>query len=297
METLHKKKKFRPFMILTHAVFIFLSLSATVPLVLLVILSFSDPTSFLERGYSFTPVKWSLYAYEYLMKSGKVIASSYKVTIFVTIVGTAVGLIVTAMLSYVLTRRDYKFQRPVSFLVFFAMLFNAGMIPNYILMTQYYHLKDNVLALILPSLVSCWNVILLRTFFYDTPGEVIEAATIDGANEFRIFRSVMLPMAKPALATMALLMTLGYWNQWQSSMLYISKAKDQMLQYYLYRLLKEAELLRSEIQYTQAFNPDDVISDSIKFASAVVVFGPMLMVFPFFQKYFVRGISSGAVKG
>ena len=218
-------------------------------------------------------------------------------TIFVTAVGTAVGLIVTAMLSYVLTRRDYKFQRPVSFLVFFAMLFNAGMIPNYILMTQYYHLKDNVLALILPSLVSCWNVILLRTFFYDTPGEVIEAATIDGANEFRIFRSVMLPMAKPALATMALLMTLGYWNQWQSSMLYITKAKDQMLQYYLYRLLKEAELLRSEMQYTQSFNPNDVISDSIKFASAVVVFGPMLIVFPFFQKYFVRGISSGAVKG
>ncbi len=291
-----KKKKLDITVMFSHLIFIVLCLLTTLPLILLVVLSFTDPVSVLEKGYSFYPVKLTLEAYEFVFKPGNTLLSSYKVTIFITIVGTLLGVVLTSMLSYVLSRKDYKFRTGISFFVFFAIVFHAGLIPQYILATQVYGLKNNILILILPNLVNCWYVILLRTFFQDIPNEVIEAAIIDGADEFTIYKDVVLPMAKPAMATVALLLMLSFWNEWRGSMIYMTDANKQTLQYYLYRLVQDAEALSKELA-TLGIAADSVPTDAAKYAAAVVVMGPTLMVFPFFQKYFVRGISNGSVKG
>lgn len=281
----------------SHLIFAFLCLSTIIPLILLLVLSLTSPVSIVEKGFSFFPLESTLDAYKFVFKPNNTIFDSYLVTIFITVVGTILGTILTSMLAYVLSRKDYKFRSLVSFYVFFCIVFHAGLIPGYILTTNVYHLKDNIWVLILPSLVNCWYVILLRTFFQDIPEEIVEAAIVDGADEFRIYKDVVLPMAKPAMATIALLLMLGYWNEWRGSMLYMSKSSEQSLQYYLYRLIKDAEVLRSEMSQLGIGDANAIPTDSVKFAAAAVVMGPTLAIFPFFQKYFVRGISSGAVKG
>lgn len=292
-----KKGKIDWFVFSSHLVFIFLCCLTVIPLILLLVLSVTDTVSIVEKGFSYFPIATTLEAYKLVFNPNNTIFSSYMVTTFITVVGTIGGTVLTSMLAYVLSRKDYKFRTIVSFYVFFCIVFHAGLIPGYILTTNTYHLKDNIWVLILPNLVNCWYVILLRTFFQDIPEEVVEAGIIDGADEFRIYKDLVLPMAKPAMATIALLLMLSFWNEWRGSMLYMSKSNQQSLQYYLYRLIKESELLRTELSQMGIGDSNAVPTDSVKFAAAAVVMGPTLAVFPFFQKYFVRGISSGAVKG
>lgn len=297
MITAVNKQKFRPGILLTHGVFILLALSCIVPMLLVVILSVSDTKSIIERGYSLFPSMFSSDAFRYIFKSPKLILDSYATTLFVTIVGTGVGLILTAMIAYSLSRKDFRLAGIIGFLVFFSMLFNAGMIPSYIIFTKYYLLKDTYWILILPGLVSSWNIILLRTFFFDLPQEVLESASIDGCSELRIFWQIVLPISKPALATIGLMMTLGFWNEWTRSMIYIDTESKYMLQYLLYKILRNAEEMMKDSQVGMSLGMAEFPSDSAKMAMAVVAAGPMMFVFPFFQKYFVRGITSGAVKG
>ncbi len=293
MNKLNKKDNF--FRSAVHVIFAIAALSCIVPMILLVIISFSSKNSVVEVGYSFFPTSLSTEAYDYLFKHPKAIVDSYGVTLLVTVVGTTLSLLFTSMLSFVLSRPDYRYARQMGFIVFFAMLFHAGLIPTYILYTNYYGLKDSIWVLILPGVISTWNVILLRTFFFDTPLEVLEAATIDGGSEFTLYWRIMMPMSTPALATIGLVTALGFWNQWQTSMIYIDTQSKYMLQYLLYKILKQAEILREEAM--MGMTTEEFPSDTIKMAMAVIAAGPMMFVFPFFQKYFVRGIASGAVKG
>ncbi len=279
----------------SHAVFILLCFLTVIPLIFLLIISLTAETSILDTGYTFFPAEWTTEAYNYIFRPGNTIGASYVTTLFITVVGTVCSVVVTSMLAYVLSR-TYRFKRLLSYYVFIPMLFGAGIIPTYILYTQTYHLKNNILVLILPFLVSSWNAILLRTFFQDVAGEVIEAAIIDGAGEFTIFYRVVAPMAKPAIATIALLTMLSFWNQWSPSMVYMTKANLQTLQYYLYRLIQDASLLKTEMD-AMGMGTQSIPSEAVKYAAAIVVMGPTLLVFPFFQKYFVRGISAGSVKG
>lgn len=290
-------KKFKLSNLFIHLTFEILALSCIVPLILVVVVSFSDRLSIVNRGYTLFPQAWSLDAYKYIFKSPELIAKSYMTTIFVTIVGTSIGLIFTAMIAYALSRKDYKLAGFISFLVFFSMLFNAGMIPNYIIFTKYYHLKDSYLILILPGLVSGWNIILMRTFFYDISTEVLESASIDGSSELRTFWQIAMPMSKPALGTIGLVMALGYWNDWARSLLYIDTDGKMMLQFLLYKILRNAEIMLGDQQIGTTVGEYNIPTDTAKMAMAVIAAGPMMFVFPFFQKYFVRGLSSGAVKG
>lgn len=282
---------------IAHIVFTLLALTCVIPMLLVVIISVSDSKSIVEHGYSLFPSIFSSAAYRFIFQSPKLILTSYGTTLLVTIVGTVVGLILTAMISYALSRKEYKFAGVIGFLVFFSMLFSAGLIPSYIVFTKYYMLKDTYWILILPGLVSAWNIILLRTFFFDLPEEVLESASIDGCSEMRIFWQIVLPMSKPALATIGLMMTLGYWNEWTRSMIFIDTESKYMLQFLLYKILVNADIMMKDAQNGLSLGAQDFPTDSAKMAMAVIAAGPMMFVFPFFQKYFVRGITAGAVKG
>lgn len=292
-----KSKKMDVLGTVSHVVFILLCMLTVLPLILVVVLSFTDITSVAEKGYSYFPIKTTLAAYEFIFQPGNTIFDSYKVTIFSTAVGTICGIVLTSMIAYSLSRKNYKFRAAISFYIFFTTIFNAGLIPTYITVTNTYHLRDSIWVLILPNMINCWHVILLRTFFRDVPDELVEAATIDGASEFQIFKDIFVPVAKGSIATVTLLLMLSFWNDWRTSMIYISSPSKQSLQYYLYRLITDAELLSQELLNTGVGDAKSIPTDAAKFAAAVVVMGPTIAVFPFFQKYFVRGITNGAVKG
>jgi putative aldouronate transport system permease protein len=279
-----------------NLLFIILSLSCLLPLFLVVIISFTDLSSITSRGFSFFPEKWSLVSYVHIFKHPKLILDSYITTIIVTAVGTSGGIVISSMMAYSLSRKDFKWAGVFGFLVFFTMIFNAGLIPSYIINTRYYGLTDNILVLIIPAMIGGWNIILLRTFFFDLPYEIYEAAFIDGCSETRTFWQIVLPMSKPALATIGLFMLLNYWNSWFNSMIYMRTESNYMLQYLLYKILKESEQMLRDMQ-SGLGAAETMPVETVKFAMAVLVAGPILMIFPFFQKYFVKGISVGAVKG
>lgn len=292
-----KKRKIEPATVIAHIVFIFLAICCILPMLLVLVISFSSSKSITEIGYTFFPMEWDLGAYQFIFKDPSALINSYLVTIFNTVVGSSLGLILSSMMAYALSRRVYRYRTVFSFIVFFTMIFNAGMIPQYYVYTNWYGLRDSLWAVILPGLVGGWNVVLLRTFFYDLPTEVLESGVVDGCSEFGLFWRIAMPMMKPALATVGLMMVLGYWNEWNRTMIYIDSSSKFDLQYMLYRLLKNAQELMKDIQAGVGVGGIDFVSDTVKMAMAILAAGPMMFVFPFFQKYFVRGISSGAVKG
>ncbi len=225
--------------------------------------------------------------------------NSYGVTILVTVATTVLGVLFMAMIAYPLSRRNCKFRRFLSFYIFFTMLFSGGLVPGYILTTQYLHLKDNILVMIVPSLVNAFHVIMIRTFFQRLPDSLFESAKIDGASEFRIFFSIAMPLSVPVLASVAFFTAMGKWSDWYTAMLYINKEELVPLQYLLYRIQNNLQVLLSAMTNVTGItiNPRDLPGNNLIMAMAVVATGPMLFVFPFFQKYFVQGLTMGAVKG
>ena len=214
-------------------------------------------------------------------------------TVFVTAVGTAGGLLISSLLAYALSRQDYKFRGPLSFFVFFTLLFNGGMVPFYIVVTRYLGLKDNILALILPYMVTAWYVLILRTSFAQLPKDLLDAGRIDGAGEWRIFFQIVVPLSKPVLATIGLFFILRYWNDWFLALLFIDSGALYPLQYLLYVLMTNITFLASNPQTTGIAIP----VQSARMAMAVLAFGPALFAFLLLQKYFVRGITIGGLKG
>ena len=274
------------------------ALFCVVPLVYIVSASFSSKAALTEYGYTLIPKEFDLAAYEYVLKSPKQILTAYGVTIFVTVVGTVISLLFTSMLGYVMSRKDFKYHRILSFLVLFTLLFNGGMVPTYITINNFYKLGDKIWAQLLPYIIVPWHVFLMRGFFNNVPMSLIEAARMDGAGEIRTFFRIVVPISKPAFATVGLFTAFTYWNDWYLSLMYINEANLQSLQYYLYRIMNNINFMTSSMMSAQVtIDMSKIPSESARMALCVIAAGPMLLIFPFFQKYFVKGISIGAVKG
>jgi putative aldouronate transport system permease protein len=270
------------------------------PFVLIALSSISSTKSLVNQGYSFFPESWSLDSYIYMVAQGKVILRSYGVSLFVTTVGTIISLIITPMLAYPLSRKDFKLRNLFTFLVFFSMLFNGGVVPSYLMWTKMFALKNTIWALIIPTyLMNGFNVFLVKNYFErNVPKDLIEAAQIDGANELTIFSKVMIPLSTPVIATVGMFTGLAYWNDWINGLYYINDPSLYGIQQLLIRILSNIAFLRSGAAASVVGNI--VISlpgDSIRMALAVIGILPILIIFPLLQKYFIRGIVIGAVKG
>jgi len=280
-----------------HAALIVITVLFLVPLMVVVSASFTDEIALTRNGYGLLPSQFSLNAYTYILVDPSQILRSYGVTATVTAIGTVLGLIVMSLLAYVLARQDFTWRRPVSFYVFFTMLFNGGLVPTYILVTQVLKLRDTLWVLILPYLVVPWFVFLLRTYFLTLPKEFIESAKIDGASEFRIYLNVILPLSTPAIATVGLFCILMFWNDWWLALLYINEPKLYPLQYLLYAILRNAEFLSANSNASAMLGSVQVPLQTTRMAMAVVAMGPIAIAFVALQRYFVRGITLGGVKG
>ena len=276
-----------------HAVLTVVGLTCLIPLVLVVSISLSDELRLAKEGYKLLPVGFTTFAYEYILQQPGQILRSYGVTAFVTAFGTIAGLLVCSLLAWPLARKDFRLRGPLSFYVFFTLLFNGGMVPFYILVTRYLGLKDNIFVLILPYMVTAWYVLIIRTSFAQLPTELLDAARIDGAGEWRVFFQIVVPLSKPVLATIGLFFVLRYWNDWFLALLFIDDSSMYPLQYLLYVLMANINFMAANPQTTGMPIP----TLSARMAMAVLAFGPALFSFLLLQKYFVRGITIGGLKG
>lgn len=276
-----------------HAVLTLIGLTCLIPLVLVLSISLSDEIALAKEGYKLLPVGFTTFAYEYILQQPGQILRSYGVTAFVTAFGTIAGLLVCSLLAWPLARKDFSLRGPLSFYVFFTLLFNGGMVPFYILVTRYLGLKDNIFVLILPYMVTAWYVLIIRTSFSQLPTELLDAARIDGAGEWRIFFQIVVPLSKPVLATIGLFFVLRYWNDWFLALLFIDDSAMYPLQYLLYVLMANINIMAANPQTTGMPIP----TLSARMAMAVLAFGPALFTFLLLQKYFVRGITIGGLKG
>lgn len=286
------------FLFIAHLVVIIIAIICMFPFWMVVIGSFTSENAIYQYGYGIWPREFSLSAYKLAFSDPSAILKAYGVSIFVTFTGTILSLFITSMGGYVLQRRDFKCRNYLTMFIFFTVLFNGGLVPWYILMTRYLNLKDNLLALILPMLVNVFYLIVMKNFMRSIPFELIESAKIDGAGEFYIFIKIVLPLAKPALASIGLFTALNYWNDWRNGMFFIQNADLTPLQYYLYKLLSSLQFLKSAAAGQISTNSNMKFpSESFKLAMTVVATGPMCLLYPMVQKYFVKGITIGAVKG
>ncbi|PYI51968.1 sugar ABC transporter permease [Paenibacillus flagellatus] len=271
-----------------------------VPFAMVVIISLSDEQSILHNGFQLIPDKITFLSYQYFLKTPDTILRAYGVTITVSIVGTLLSLVLTSTMGYTLSRKDYALHRVTSFYVFFTMLFSGGLVPFYILMTQVLHLKDTIWALIVPGLLSPFYVLIMKGFMAKIPIEIIESAKMEGAGEWRIYVQLILPLSKPSLATLGLFIMFNYWNEWFNALLFINDEKLVPLQLLLVRALSSLDIITSRPEFLTAGVSLDMAAfpkTSAKFAVAVLSAGPMLLVFPFFQRFFVKGLTIGAIKG
>ena len=289
-------KKIFKFETLCHLLILVFVVLCIVPFVMVVSVSFSSEESILEFGYSLIPHVFSTKAYEVLFETGGTILQSYKVTIFITVVGTVLTLLIGSMFAYVISRREFRLAKPLSMFIYFTMLFSGGLVPSYMLISKYLHLSNTVWAVILPACVGQWNIFLLKSFFKSVPDEIIEAARIDGVNEYKIFFSIVVPLAKGGMATVGMFIVLAYWNDWYNAMLYFTDPKLYTLQYLLQCIMQRIDFMQTASKSGVILN-ETLPSETLRMATCVIAAGPMIFVFAFFQKYLVKGITVGAVKG
>ncbi|KRF04153.1 sugar ABC transporter permease [Paenibacillus sp. Soil766] len=284
-----------------HTVMILFSLTCLLPFALLVMSSITDETTILQNGYSFFPKQFSLTAYQYLWEQSSLIFNAYGITILITIVGTVASLAITSMLAYPLSRRDLPGGTFFAFVLFFTLLFNGGLVPTYLIYTQLLDMKNTLWALIIPGLLmNGFNVLLMRTFFMTTiPVPVLESASIDGATEFKMYYKIVLPLSLPILATVGLFQGLAYWNDWNNGLIYVTNPKLFSLQNVLNRIMSDIQFLASngELSASAGAKVAQLPSETFRMAIAVIAVIPILIAYPFFQKYFVKGMTIGAVKG
>ena len=271
------------------------------PIWLTIVSAFTDEKWLTVNGFSFWPGEWSMVGMNSVLRYGKQFAVSYGVTIFVTVVGTFLGLFIMSMYAYSISLREFYLSKFLSVFLIIPMLFNGGQLSGYIIFTQNYHLKDSLLLLILPLCVTTMNVIILRTYIANSiPNELMEAAKIDGAGEYRTFFQITLPLLKPSLAAVGFMMATAYWNDWQNALLYIDSANKKPLQLLLINIQKSIEMLlnnKSLPAQVLAALGGSVPQYSATMSTVLVVVGPIIIAYPFFQKYFVKGLTVGSVKG
>ena len=296
-----KKEKFGIGQLILAIVLFIYTLFCFLPVALVFVAAFTDEATINKNGFSLFPEKWSLNGVNAVFKYGKQLATSYGVTIFVTVAGTLLGLLIMSMFAYSISRKDFRLSKFLSVYLLIPMLFNGGQLSGYIIFTGYYHLKDSLLLLILPLCVSTMNVIILRTYIANSiPGELMEAAKIDGAGEYRTFFQITLPLLKPSLAAVGFMMATAYWNDWQNAMLYITTDKKKPLQLLLVNIQKSIEFLLNNNNVPAAARAamgGTIPQYSSTMATVIVVIGPIMVAYPFFQKYFIKGLTVGSVKG
>lgn len=287
--------------ILLHTIAIVYSIACIIPFIIVLSASFTHPLELSQKGYSIWPDQIDLNAYKTIFKHPETIIRSYGVTIFVTFTTVFFGLLFMSMAAFALARNNCSFRRNLSFFFYFTMLFSGGLVPTYIWITQYLKLQDTYWVMIIPSLINVFHIFMMRTFFQKLSPSLYESAKIDGATEFHIYFRIALPLSLPVLATVAFFNTLGKWNDWTTGLYYLNESKLYPLQYLLYQIQKNIQTLLTAMNYTTTgmggIAIGDVPGENLLMAMAVVASGPVLFVFPFFQKYFVAGLTVGAVKG
>jgi putative aldouronate transport system permease protein len=286
--------------LVSHIFLLILAIGSIIPFIILLSSSLSDEASILKDGYSFFPKEFSFAAYEYLLNNSSSIFRAYGITIFVTVFGTFVSLAMTSFLAYALSRRDLPYRNVFAFFVFFTLLFNGGLVPTYLVYTQIFDVKNTIWALIVPGLLmNGFNVLLMRTFFITSiPEPIIESARMDGAGEFRTFFSIILPLSLPILATIGLLQTIIYWNDWFNGLIYITEPSLFSIQNMLNRMLSDIQFLATtNFGSNTSTAAAEIPTTGVRMAIAVIGVLPILIAYPFFQKYLVKGIALGSVKG
>ncbi|MCI8389377.1 MAG: carbohydrate ABC transporter permease [Roseburia sp.] len=292
------------YQIVAHIILMLMVFCIAMPFILLFMSSITDENTLIQNGYSYFPAKFSLTAYKYIWNQKAKVFQAYGMTILVTVVGTAINIAISAMLAYGLSKAKLPLRRFFAFYVFFTMLFNGGLVPTYMMYTGTFHIKNTVFALIVPAfMMSAMNVILIRTYYQTSiPDALYEAAEIDGAGPFKVFTTIALPLGKPILVTMGLFAALGYWNDWTNGLYYLSGTEGQKLytiQNLLNQMMSQIEFLSSNSSAASAASSDiaKVPQTAVRMAIAFVAMLPMLVIYPFLQKYFQKGIALGAVKG
>ena len=280
-----------------HIIFLFMVLMYIVPFLMVISVSFTDEMSLIVDGYRLWPAKFSTKAYEMIFSDPTQIINSYRTTIIFTAVATFLAILIMGVMAYPLSRSNYKHRKFVTVLVLITMLFNAGMVPNYLLIVKYLKLNNTIWVYILPGLVGAYNLIVIRTNYRSLPKELTESAKIDGASEIRICFQIVMPLCKPVLASIGFLFMVNKWNDWMNSMLYITKPQLYSLQYMLQRILNEAAYLKQMAEAGTLMGGEVFPTESFRYAMALVAAGPVLCIFPFFQKYFAKGMTIGSVKG
>jgi len=289
----------RPAQTMVHLCLIVFCALCLLPMVLTVSVSLTDGAAIQRFGYQLVPVHFSWQAYAYILHEPMTLLTGYRNSITIVVVGTTCNLLVTSLIAYPLARRDFRFRGVISFYIFVTMIFSGGMVPFYILIVQYLHWKNMLISLIVPAFAAPFQIFLLRVFFQDIPPALIESAKIDGASDLRTYRSIVLPLAKPALATLALMMTLNYWNETFHAILFIDHSELYPIQLILKNITAYIELMKNG-GVDPSGNPisaSDVPTDAIMYAMMVLTSLPVMFVFAFLQKYFVKGLTIGAVKG
>lgn len=280
-----------------------IALVCLVPFIMVLSGSFSSEAAITQNGFSILPQDFSLEAYKTIFKEPNVVFMAYATTIGLTLVGTALGLLLQTLTAYVLSRKDFDWRNGFSFFFYFTTLFNGGLVPYFVLMTNTLKLKNNYLALLLPLLFSVYNLLIMKSYITALPESLIDAAKIDGCGEFRIFYKIVVPLIKPALATVGLFIALAYWNDWYNAMLYINDSSKNMypLQYFLYKQVNNIEaykkLISNNALSSSVVSAVSLPTQTLKMALTIVVTGPIVLAYPLVQKYFVQGITIGAVKG
>ena len=293
-------QKDKGFQIFANALMIFLVICVLAPFFLMLMSSLTDEQTLIANGYSFFPEKFSLYAYKYLLVQSGSVGRGYFISVMITVIGTVANLFCTMLYAYPLSRKNLPGRTFFAFYLFFTMLFSGGLVPAYLMWTQTFHIRNTWIALLVPGLLmSSFNVIMMRTYFTtNIPDEVIEAARIDGASEFKIVYKVVFPMAVPITATIALLVGLAYWNDWMNGLYYINDDKMYSIQVLLMKIQRNLDQLRQQAQNGSGnVNLAELPSTSVRMALTVLGILPVMIIYPFLQRYFVKGITIGAVKG
>lgn len=282
---------------------IILTIMAVVPIILMFISSFTDNNTLLQNGYSFIPEKWSLYAYSWIFTSnGSMILKAYGVSIVLTVIGVTISLAITTCLAYGLAKKNLPGRGVLTFLVFFTMLFNGGLVPTYINYTTVFHIKDTFFGLLLPSLLmNAFNVLLMKSYFVTgVPDEILEAAYIDGASEVQTMWKIAIPLSKPIVTTVAMFAGIAYWNDWNNGYIYLVKRTDlYSIQNLLNRLMQNIQALTQNASNLSNAGEGlaQIPSATVRMAMAALGILPIILIYPFIQKNFVKGITLGGVKG
>ena len=289
------KKRIKVSQVALYGILTLISVLWIIPVLFIFSLSVTPETSLSEVGYRLIPKEITFDAYTYIKNPAQIL-NSYKISIIVTVIGTVAGLMFTTGIAYAMSRKDFKLGKHITRFVMFAMLFHGGLIPTYIVVTQVLHLGNTLWVLILTMLVSPWNIFLMKSFLSSIPTELLEASFIDGATEYQTYFKVVLPLAKPGLATVGLLILFSYWNDWYQAMLYIDNMDLVPLQLLLYKIISNIQFVLQNSFYL-ASEGGSFPTIAARMATCVIAIAPMLLAFPFFQKYLAKGLTLGSVKG